>query len=159
VQPRRHNLGRSRSRTASLRTAPRGLTLVEVLVATVILAVAGLAALEVLARSDASSLHARRQALAAVEAERMLESAAVDVRSERPAARSEEFEPGVAAEALGGCVATVREQREELSVRDAAGTPHRMPVVRLQAEVKDPSGASLVSFERIVPVATAGGAR
>ncbi|MFM2164931.1 MAG: hypothetical protein RL325_1368 [Planctomycetota bacterium] len=137
----------------------RGLTLVEVLVATVILAVAGLAALELLSRTDAASLHARRQALAAVEAERLLESAAADVRVDRPGARSEEFEPGVAAEALSGCTARVRETRGELSVGDPAGGTQRLPVVRLEAEVRDPSGASLVSLERIVPVGGAGGAR
>lgn len=140
-------------------SSARGLTLVEVLIATVILAVAGLAALEMLARSDANSLFARRQALAAVEAERMLESAVEDVRNERTGGRTEEFERGRAAEALSGCVATVREAREEISLPDPDGGNRRMPVVRLQAEVRDPSGASLVSLERIVPVGAAGGAR
>jgi len=137
----------------------RGITLVEVLVATVILAVAGLAALELLSRTDAASLHARRQALASVEAERLLESAAADVREERPGARSEAFEPGVAAEALSGCTATVRERREEMPIGDSLGGTQRVPVVRLEAEVRDPSGASLVSLERVVPVGAAGGGR
>ena len=46
-----------------------GLTLIEVLVAAVILSVAALAALELLASTDAASLAARRVALASIEAE------------------------------------------------------------------------------------------
>jgi len=151
---------RTHRRTHALHAASaRGLTLVEVLIATVILAVAGLAALELLSRTDATSLHARRQALAAVEAERLLETAVEDIRHDRSGGRTEDFEPGVAAEALGGCVATVREAREEIALPDPNGSTRRVPVVRLQAEVRDPSGASLVSLERIVPVGSAGGGR
>ena len=51
-------------------TRRRGLTFVEVMIAASILAIAAMASLELLAASDATSLGARRQALAAIEAER-----------------------------------------------------------------------------------------
>jgi prepilin-type N-terminal cleavage/methylation domain-containing protein len=135
--------------------ARRGLTLIEVLIASVILSVAGLAALELLARSDSSSLFARRQALASVEAERILNDAATLVKSQRPAAHSEELDAGSAAEALGGCTATVRETRELMSIKAADGGAVRVPVVRLTAEIRDPAGNELVSLERVVPTAAA----
>lgn len=140
------------SRSARMR---RGLTLIEVLIASVILSVAGLAALELLARSDSSSLFARRQALASVEAERILNDAATLVKSQRTAAHSEELDAANAAEALGGCVATVREAREVMSITSAGGGSVRVPVVRLTAEICDPSGNPLVALERVVPTAAA----
>lgn len=135
--------------------ARRGLTLIEVLIASVILSVAGLAALELLARSDSSSLFARRQALASVEVERILSDAATLVKSQRSAAHSEELDAANAAEALGGCVATVREAREVMSIKSADGGSVRVPVVRLTAEIRDPSGNPLVALERAVPTAAA----
>lgn len=141
------------SRIANPRT--RGLTLIEVLVASVILSVAALAALEMLARNDSSSLFARRQALASVEAERLLSEAAAAVKSQNSAAKSEELDAGTAAEALGGCTATVRETRELMSIKAADGGAVRVPVVRLTAEIRDPAGNELVSLERVVPTAAA----
>ena len=140
------------SRSARMR---RGLTLIEVLIASVILSVAGLAALELLARSDSSSLFARRQALASVEAERILNDAATLVKSQRSAAHSEELDAANAAEALGGCVATVREAREVMSITSAGGGSVRVPVVRLTAEICDPSGNPLVALEPLVPTPAA----
>ncbi len=137
------------SRIANPRT--RGLTLIEVLVASVILSVAALAALEMLARNDSSSLFARRQALASVEAERLLSEAAAAVKSQNSAAKSEELDAGTAAEALGGCTATVSESRESMSIAIADGQSVVMPVVRVIAEIRDPSGALLATLERIVP--------
>lgn len=129
----------------------RGLTLIEILIASVILSVAALAALELLSRSDAGSLHARRLALASVEAERILEESAVAVKAARTGARNDTLDAGVAAEALGGCTATVRESRERMTIGAAA----RVPVARLVAEIRDPAGNLLVSLERVVPTAAA----
>jgi prepilin-type N-terminal cleavage/methylation domain-containing protein len=136
--------------------ARRGLTFIEVLIASAILSVAALAALELLSRSDAASLFARRQALAAVEAERILAEAADAVKAERSAARDDEpLDAGSSAEALGGCTARVREVREEISLSHGNGARARVPVVRVLAEIHDPEGRMLVSLERIVPTAAA----
>ena len=139
--------------------AHRGLTFIEVLIASAILSVAALAALELLSRSDAASLFARRQALAAVEAERILSEAADAVTAERSAAREDEpLDVSSSAEALGGCTARVREVREEISLSHGNGARARVPVVRVVAEIHDPEGRTLVSLERIVPTAAAEGA-
>ena len=139
--------------------AHRGLTFIEVLIASAILSVAALAALELLSRSDAASLFARRQALAAVEAERILSEAADAVKAERSAARVDEpLDVSSSAEALGGCTARVREVREEISLSHGNGARARVPVVRVVAEIHDPEGRTLVSLERIVPTAAAEGA-
>lgn len=148
-------LQRSREKDA----VRRGFTLVEVLIAASILAVAALAALELLSRSDSDSLYARRLALASVEAERLLAESASLVKEQQTATRSEKLDGTVAAEALGGCTAFVREYRENLSVTDRSGASMRVPVVRLTAEIVDPSGNSLVSLERVVPTGTAENAR
>lgn len=123
--------------------------------AAAILAVAALAALELLSRSDSESLYSRRLALASVEAERILAESAELVKDQRTAARRETLDSTIAAEALGGCTAVVREFRENMSVTDRSGATMRVPVVRLTAEITDPSGNSLVSLERIVPTAAA----
>ncbi len=139
--------------------AHRGLTFIEVLIASAILSVAALAALELLSRSDAASLFARRQALAAVEAERILSEAADAVKAERSATREDEpLDVSSSAEALGGCTARVREVREEISLSHGNGARARVPVVRVVAEIHDPEGRTLVSLERIVPTAAAEGA-
>ncbi|MFZ9882461.1 MAG: prepilin-type N-terminal cleavage/methylation domain-containing protein [Phycisphaerales bacterium] len=137
-------------RSASVRARRGGMTLIEVMVAAVILLVAGLAALELLAAGDAASLHARRQAVAAVEAERALESAARAVREGRSASQREMFED-VAGEALAGCVIEVSESREEIRFTEGGARGRRMPVSRLVAEVTDRDGQVLVSFERVAP--------
>lgn len=145
-------MGCSRFNSTEGRTAHRrGLTLIEILIASVILSVAALACLELLSRSDASSLHARRLALASVEAERILEESAVAVKSARSGARSDTLDRGASAEALGGCTATVRESHERLTIGSAA----RVPVARLVAEIRDPAGQLLVTLERVVPTAAA----
>lgn len=126
------------------------MTLVEVMVAAMILLVAGLAALELLAAGDAASVFARRQAVASVEAERALELAAGLVREGRSAGHREEFEPAEG-EALSGCVLEVRESREELRFTEGGARGRRMPVSRLVAEVTDREGRLLVWFERIAP--------
>ncbi|MEY3027582.1 MAG: hypothetical protein RL136_10 [Planctomycetota bacterium] len=133
----------------------RGLTLIEVLIASVILAVAGLAALELLSQSDANSLFARRQALAAVEAERMLEESAELVRQRQSAQRSARLDDGDAAEALVGCHAEIREARDRVGLGHSGRTEVRVDVVRLTAEILDPRGNSLVRLERMVPTAIA----
>jgi prepilin-type N-terminal cleavage/methylation domain-containing protein len=134
----------------------RGLTFVEVLIASAILAVAALAALELLSRGDAASLFARRQALAAIEAERILAEAADAVKAERVAAREDDpLDERLAPEALGGCTASVREARELMSIAQGDGTRARVEVVRLQAEIRDPEGRTLVALERVVPTSAA----
>ena len=125
------------------------------LIASVILSVAALAALELLSRSDAESLFARRQALASVEAERMLTEAAAAVKSQKSAAHSGKLDPGIAAEALSGCTATVREARETMALDPAT----RVSVVRVTAEIRDPAGGMLVAIDRVVPTAPAEASR
>ena len=127
--------------------------------AAAILAVAALAALELLSRSDSESLYSRRLALASVEAERILAESAELVKGQRTATRRETLDSTVAAEALGGCTAVVREFRENLAVTDRSGASMRVPVVRLTAEILDPEGKSLVSLERVVPTGVAEDAR
>jgi prepilin-type N-terminal cleavage/methylation domain-containing protein len=137
------------------RTRAGGFTLIEVLVAAAILAIAALAALELLSRSDAASLYSRRLALATVEAERILAESAELVKEQRAAAKRETLDSSIAAEALNGCTAVVREFRENMSVTDRSGAVMRVPVIRLTAEIADPDGNALVSLERVVPTAAA----
>jgi prepilin-type N-terminal cleavage/methylation domain-containing protein len=133
----------------------RGLTLVEVLVASVILAIAGLAALELLASGDSASLFARRHALAATEAERALEEAATRVSEDRPAAFDETISQDDGGEPLAGCRIEVQEFREFKRIASGAGEKLRVPVVRLVAEVTAPDGTLLASIERLSPAGSA----
>lgn len=132
----------------------RGLTLIEVLIASVILSVAALAVLELLSRGDSESLDSRRRALASVEAERLLAEASESVKAQRNAERTLQLDSSLSAEALGGCTATIHQQSDMLSLQSTAGTV-RMPVVRLVAEIVDPNGEPIVSLERVVPTAAA----
>lgn len=129
----------------------RGLTLVEVLVATAILALAGLAALELLAGGDSASLFARRHALAATEAERALEEAALRVAESRPAGIDLVIDDADGGEPLAGCRVEVQEIHETTHFANGAGTAIHVPVVRLVAEVTAPDGTLLASIERIAP--------
>ena len=133
----------------------RGLTLVEVLVASVILAIAGLAALELLASGDSASLFARRHALAATEAERALEEAATRVAEDRPAAFDETISQDDGGEPLAGCRVEVQEFREFKRIANGAGDKLRVPVVRLVAEVTAPDGTLLALIERLAPAGAA----
>ena len=133
----------------------RGLTLVEVLVASLILSIAGLAALELLAEGDASSLYARRHALAATEAERALEEAATRAAEDRPAALDETISDAAGGEPLAGCRLEVQEFREFKRIANGAGDNLRVPVVRLVAEVTAPDGTLLASIERLAPAGAA----
>lgn len=130
----------------------RGLTLVEVLVAAVILAVTAVAAIELLASGDVASVAARRRAIASLEAERALAEAAELVRADRSAALTLTFDGDGETEPLRGCVLEVRERRDTVRFADGAAAGRRMPVARLTAEIVDPSGAILASFERLTPV-------
>jgi hypothetical protein len=49
----------------------------------------------------------------------------------------------------------VREARELMSIAQGDGTRARVEVVRLQAEIRDPEGRTLVALERIVPTSAA----
>ena len=139
----------------AVRAAARGFTLIEVLIAASILSVAALASLELLSRSDAQGLTARRLALASVEAERVLAESAALVKQQKSAERREVLDATVAAEALTGCTAKVREQRESMAVTERSGTAMRVPVVRVTAEICDPAGAPLVTIERVIPTGVA----
>ena len=140
--------GRERSSHTRARS---GLTLIEVLVASVILSIAGLAALELLASGDAASLHARRHAMASVEAERALSHAADAVRNNRSANSSELIPANDGSEALAGCTVTVSEIHEFTRLASGSGSMVRVPVVRLVAEVTTEDGALLASVERLAP--------
>ncbi len=160
VEPSKSQIaGRAAPSWTSRANKSRGLTLLEVLIASVILSVAGMAALELLARSDAASLFSRRQALASVEAERILGEAAEQVKSQHSATRRGELDAGTSAEALGGCTATVSEAREVMSVGNTGAAAMRVAVTRITAEIRDPSGNLLVAIERVVPTAAAEEAR
>ncbi|MFM7261364.1 MAG: prepilin-type N-terminal cleavage/methylation domain-containing protein [bacterium] len=142
-------------------TSPRpgrrrtGLTLVEVLVAAAILAVAALAALEFLASSDAAALAARREAMAAVEAERALAEAAEIVRQGRDPSGRRVIEQTNGGETLAGCTIEIRAMRDVRNVGAiSAGTPH-LPIARLIAEVTSPDGTSLSVLERVAPPTSA----
>jgi len=141
-----------RPQRALRRTARRGLTLVEVLVAAVILSIAAVAALELLASGDAASASARRSAVAALEAERALAEAADLVRESRAASARFVFEGDGETEPLRGCTLEVRESRETIRFSDGAANGRRMPVARLVAEIVSPEGDVLASFERLTPV-------
>ncbi len=137
--------------SARVRHARAGLTLIEVLVASVILSIAGLAALELLASGDAASLYARRHAMASVEAERALSTAAETVRHNQSASCSEIIPANDGSEALAGCTVTVTEIHEFTRLASGNGSMVRVPVVRLIAEVTTADGALLASVERLAP--------
>jgi prepilin-type N-terminal cleavage/methylation domain-containing protein len=141
----------------------RGLTFVEVMIAASILAIAAMASLELLAASDSTSLAARRQALAAIEAERALSTVADAVRQGGTIPNAETLSDGLVGEALGGCSMTMVGNPSVVSFTIPSATPNGPPrevdlsVMNLVAEVLDPAGETLVRFERAVPLPSGGG--
>jgi type II secretory pathway pseudopilin PulG len=131
-----------------------------VLVAAAILAVAAIAALEFLASSDAAALAARREAMAAVEAERALATAAEVVREGGDPACRRLLEASNGGETLAGCTLEIRTLREARNIGSMNDGPVSIPVSRLIAEVTAPDGATLSLLERVAPPrATAGAPR
>jgi hypothetical protein len=128
------------------------------MIAASILAIAALALLELLASSDAVGLTARRQALAAVEAERVLEICAQAVREGRALPANDAFQDGMQGEALEGCTITVtaRNITEELELL-GQGPAASSEVVDINfrllvATVESPDGSIVIRLERAVPV-------
>ena len=149
----------------SARTTPpsrrrRGLTFIEVVIAASILSIAAIASLELLAASDSGSLSARRQALAAVEAERTLASVAELVKDGQQIPDSATLSSGLVGEALQGCsivlTGTVLQVEFTLPPASAGGQPRTvtLPVNNLVAEVFGPNGDLIIALERPVPLAT-----
>lgn len=137
-----------------------GLTLVEVLVAAVILSVAALAALELLAATDSASLAARRQAMASIEAERALAEAAVAVHEFRSPTLRRTLDAETGGETLASCTVEIRATRETRALgADGNANAFRLPVMRLVAEVTDTNGDSIALLERLTPIPAEGASR
>ncbi len=143
--------GRIRGRIHGRIRTPRGITLVEVLVAAAILSVAALAALELLATSDAAALAARREAMASVEAERALAEAAEAVRDGREPSTRRVIDHDAGGETLAGCAVEVRSIREHRAIHSFGANPTQVPITRLTAEVTSPDGETLAMLERVAP--------
>jgi hypothetical protein len=133
------------------------------MIAASILAIAAMASLELLAASDATSLGARRQALAAIEAERALSTVADTVRNGGSVPSAATLSDGLVGEALGGCTMTMVGTPMLMTFTIPSATPNGparevdLAVVNLVVEVLDPAGETLVTFERAVPVPSGGG--
>ena len=144
--------------TSSPQRRARGLTLIEVVVAASILAIAALALLELLTSSNSIGLSTRRQALAAIEVERALElcSAAIKAGDTLPPAAI--LEAGMEGEALNGCILTVttRDSTEEFVIPAAGpnGAPRTIEInIRLLiARVETEGGERIIEAERAVPI-------
>lgn len=136
----------------------RGLTFLEVVIAASILAIAAVAVLELLVSSDSVSLTARRQALAAVEAERALEICAEAIKDGDDIPHNGTLQGGMQGEALLGCTLSVTATNitEEFVIPPAGptGNPRAVPIKLrfLAATVESPDGEVLVRLERAVPV-------
>ena len=142
------------------RSRPAGLTLVEVLVAAAILAVAAIAALEFLASSDAAALAARREAMAAVEAERALAEAAEDARKGTDPSGRRVIDAATGGETLAGCTIEIRTLREARNIDTISDGPVVLPISRIIAEVTTPDGETLSVIERVAPpISPTGGSR
>ena len=135
-----------------------GLTFLEVIIAASILSIAAIAVLELLASSDSIGLTARRQALAAVEAERALEMCAEAIKDGAALPSTASLQTGMQGEALGGCALSIAATNvtEEFTIPPAGptGSPRAVPI-RLRflvATVEAPDGEVLVRLERAVPV-------
>ncbi len=148
---------RCRSSRAPRRWQARGLTLIEVLVAAAILSVAALAALELLATSDAAALAARREAMASVEAERALADAAESLRNGREPSIRRVIDQESGGETLAGCALEVRAIREVRAVGALGADSAEIPIARLIAEVTSPDGTTLAILERVAPRETSSG--
>lgn len=140
------------------RTRSAGLTFLEVIIAASILSIAAIAVLELLASSDSVSLTARRQALAAVEAERALETCAQAIKDGENLPAAASLQSGMQGEALMGCTLAVATSNitEEFTIPPAGptGSPRAVPIKLrfLVATVEAPDGDVLVRLERAVPV-------
>lgn len=141
----------------------RGLTFIEVMIAASILTIAALASLELLAKSDASNLFARRQALAAIEAERTLAIVSDLVKEGKSIPDSATLSAGLVGEALGGCTITVTGTPTVVTfdlpgtIAGGANRQVQMLVNNLVAQVEDPDGDVIVTLERPVPMDTGAG--
>lgn len=135
----------------------RGLTFIEVVVAASILSIAALAALELLASTDSVSLAARRQALAAVEAEQALAICAESVKNGDGVPAASAYNGGMRGEALAGCsivvTSTLNNVNFTIPPAGPTGEPQILPMrIRvLTATVVTPEGETIVSLERPVP--------
>jgi hypothetical protein len=122
-----------------------------------------MASLELLAASDSTSLATRRQALAAIEAERALIAVADTVRRGGTIPNAATLSDGLVGEALGGCSMTMVGNPSVVSFTIPSATPNGPPrevdlsVMNLFVEVLDPAGETLVRFERAVPLPEGGG--
>lgn len=138
----------------------RGLTFIEVMISASILSIAAIASLELLAASDNGSLAARRQTLAAVEAERTLAMVADLVKAGQQIPDSNTLSAGLVGEALQGCSITITATTLPVSFTlppsSAAGPPRivELDVANLVAEVLAPNGESVIVLERPVPLTT-----
>lgn len=143
---------------APARPRRAGLTFLEVVIAASILSIAAIAVLELLASSDSVSLTARRQALAAVEAERALEACAQAIKDGENLPTAASLQGGMQGEALGGCELSVAATNltEDFVIPPAGptGNPRTVPIKLrfLVATVEAPDGEILVRLERAVPV-------
>jgi prepilin-type N-terminal cleavage/methylation domain-containing protein len=147
----------------SARTTPpsrrrRGLTFIELVIAASILSIAAIAVLQLMSSSDSVSLIARRQALAAVEAERALETCAQAILDGDNLPDNTALQAGMRGEALVGCTLTVAvtNMTEEFTIPPAGptGSPRAVPIKLrlLAATVESPDGETVVRLERAVPV-------
>ena len=143
---------------STIRRRSAGLTFLEVIIAASILSIAAIAVLELLASSDSIGLTARRQALAAVEAERALEMCAEAIKDGEALPSAASLQTGMQGEALGGCTVSIAATNvtEEFTIPPAGptGSPRAVPI-RLRflvATVEAPNGEVLVRLERAVPV-------
>jgi len=149
---------RSVARLAPRAAWARGLTLIEVVVAASILAIAAIAVLELLSSGDRVGLTARRQALAAIEAERALEACAEALKAGQDLPDGKTLQSGMQGEALLGCVLRVSATNrvEDLTIPPAQPKGDMQTVsvnIRLLvATVDSEDGEQLVSLERAVPV-------
>lgn len=142
---------------ATNRRRSAGLTFLEVVIAASILSIAAIAVLELLASSDSVSLSARRQALAAVEAERALETCAQAIKDGDALPSSASLQTGMQGEALSGCTLAVTATNitEDFVIPQPGGGGSRTVPIKLRflvATVEAPDGERLVRLERAVPV-------
>jgi Tfp pilus assembly protein PilV len=85
---------------STIRRRSAGLTFLEVIIAASILSIAAIAVLELLASSDSIGLTARRQALAAIEAERALEMCAEAIKDGETLPSAASLQTGMQGEAV-----------------------------------------------------------
>lgn len=141
----------------------RGLTFIEVAIAASILAIAGMAALEVLASSDSGGRFARRQALATLEAERTLVFVVDRFKQGLSIPSADDLSEGLVGEALAGCgvAVTSTDSTIRLTIPSATadGAPREvdLAVTNILVEISTPEGEVIASLERSVPRPSGGG--